>query len=77
MDTIKVEQKLKPFRVPNYVVAEQRPRSRQEGFVEGAKYELGELSEEVLQRLCDQFREDVMKRAEEQRENATAQRWAP
>lgn len=68
---ITTEQELQAFTVPNYVIAVVPPRPRQDGFAEGPKYTLGELSDKTLGLLCDKFREDVLARAKEQR-NAPA-----
>lgn len=60
---MKVELKLKPFQVPNYVFSEHPPILRQEGFQESPKFALNELSEESLSELCDQFRTDIFRKA--------------
>lgn len=58
MTEIKI--KLKPFTVPNYVIAEMPPRSKQEGFVENPKWHISEVSIEVLEQMCAEFREAVI-----------------
>ena len=63
MKEITTSVKLKPFRAPNYVIVDTPPRPRSEGFQEAPKYHVSELSEETLNALCDQFREDVMAKA--------------
>lgn len=54
---------LRPFTVPNFVLATQAARPRQEGFTEAPKYALSELPAETLADLCDKFRADVFARA--------------
>jgi hypothetical protein len=63
MQAMKVELKLKPFQVPNYVISEQPSTLRQEGFQEPPKFELRELSELALSQLCDEFRRKVFEKA--------------
>jgi hypothetical protein len=60
---ITTEQELQPFQVPNYVLTVKPPQSRQEGFREGPKYHLSELSDDVLESLCKRFRDDVFAKA--------------
>lgn len=64
---IKLEQEVQPFQVPNFVIVVAKPRPKQEGFVEATKYALGDLADETLEMLCDQFRRDVFARAKQQR----------
>jgi hypothetical protein len=64
---ITTEQELQPFTVPNFVLTVGKTGARQDGFVEGPKYALGELSVETLNALCDKFRDDVLERAHNQR----------
>jgi hypothetical protein len=56
---IEIKVKLRPFTVPNYAIAYMPPKLRQDGFVEPPKYHISELSDETLNKLCDQFRDDV------------------
>lgn len=56
---IKIDIELEPFRVPNYVRLKPKPGLREEGFVDRPKYHLSELSDEILESLCEQFRKDV------------------
>ena len=60
---IEAKIKLKPFLVPNFVLADQPPKPRQEGFIEGQQFALSELDVATLDLLCEQFREDVFKKA--------------
>ena len=55
--------KLKPFQVPNFILCEPTPSSRQEGMKEGLKFALSEVDVETLEMLCEKFREDVFARA--------------
>lgn len=61
--TVTKEVKLHPFAVPDYVFVETPPRPRQEGFAEGPKFHLKELSEETLNSLCDNFRKEVFRKS--------------
>ena len=60
-------QELQPFMVPYYVLTVRPVRPCQEGFVEGPKYALHELSDATLDILCRKFREDVFAKAIEGR----------
>jgi hypothetical protein len=64
---IVTEQELAPFTVPHFVGVVQKTGRRQDGFVGAPKYALGDLSDETLNDLCLQFRNDVLDRAAEQR----------
>ena len=64
---ITTEQELQPFTVPNFVLSVPKGAQRQDGFVEVPKYSLGELSDETLNSLCLKFRNDVLDRANAQR----------
>jgi hypothetical protein len=57
------EIELQPFTVPNFVLAKAEPAPRQNGIMEVQKFHLSELSEETLNALCDEFREQVFKKA--------------
>lgn len=54
-----VEITLVPFRVPNYVLSVNEVDND-----EAAKFHLKELSPEVLDELCQKFRDEVFKKAE-------------
>lgn len=60
---ITIKTGLKPFTVPNFVVAVQAARPRQEGFTEAPKYALSEIPSETLSDLCDRFRKSVFEKA--------------
>lgn len=55
-----IEQKLKPFAVPNFVIAEIPPGSRSDGMKEAPCYSLREVPEAVLMEMCDDFRAAVL-----------------
>lgn len=59
--TISIE--LQPFPVPNYVLTVATPRGREEGIVETPKYPLSDLDPLTLDRMCDDFREEVFRKA--------------
>lgn len=59
----KHEVELLPFQTPNYVIVAMPSGRRQDGFKEAPKLALHELSQETLSKMCDQFREDVMRKA--------------
>jgi hypothetical protein len=59
MNMAEVKVKLRPFTVPNFVIVEEAPRARQEGFRESPKYALHELDDETIRELIDEFRKNV------------------
>lgn len=61
MGSIKV--KLKPFRVPNFVIQEVPPGKRQDGYISAPSYPLSLLSAETLSEMCDEFRRGVFEKA--------------
>lgn len=61
-----IEINLKPFAVPNFVLVEEQPKERREGFNEGRKYALNELDTEALEALCWKFKQDVFRKAGKQ-----------
>ena len=60
---IETQIRLQPFKVPNFVLTEPRAVNREEGFKESSKFALNELDEATLALLCEQFRDDVFKKA--------------
>jgi len=58
-----IEVKLKPFSVPNFVLTEAEPKPREEGMTEPPKYALSELNPETLEALCEQFTNEVFRKA--------------
>jgi hypothetical protein len=61
--SVKIELKLRPFPIPDGVVIDRPPGLRQDGFIPAPVLKLGELDEETLEQLCEQFREAVYKKA--------------
>jgi hypothetical protein len=58
-----IEVELQPFTTPNFVLTVQPPRPKQEGFVETPKLALSDLDSNTLERMCDDFRSEVFKKA--------------
>ena len=54
---------LNPFIVPNFVMAKLPLRPWQEGFHEGPTWALSEVDASDLGQLCDQFRDEVFRKA--------------
>ena len=54
---------LQPFWLPNYVLEEVRPSTRQEGFKETPRHKLCDVPEETLIMLCDEFKEGILRKA--------------
>lgn len=67
--------KLRPFTVPNFVFQVMTPGKREDGPKEVPKYYcLGDLSDDTLDVLCNEFRTAVMlKAAEDRRPRAVRQ----
>jgi len=63
MMEVSIKTKLIPFHVPNYVLVEEKSRPREDGFKEVRKFHLSELDDYTLASLCNQFREDVFRKA--------------
>lgn len=61
-----IQQKLKPFTVPNFVIVESDARPRQEGFQESPKYNLGAVPKDVLLEMCEEFKLAVLAKADSQ-----------
>lgn len=59
----KIEIEIIPFSVPESVTLKESPGPREDGFKPSAKIKLSTLSEETLEKLCDDFREKVFKKA--------------
>jgi hypothetical protein len=54
---------LKPFSTPNYVILEMPPQKREEGSIESPTFSLDQIEAEILSLLCDDFREEIFKKA--------------
>lgn len=63
MMKVKIDIELQPFTVPNYVLAKESPQPRENGFQEGRKFHISELNRDTLWRLCEDFRDEVFKKA--------------
>lgn len=61
-----IQQKLKPFTIPNFVIVESDPRPRQEGFQEAQKFTLGAVPKETLLVMCEEFKAAVLAKADAQ-----------
>lgn len=61
-----IEINLKPFNVPNYVIADSKPKPRDDGFEEEKKYHLSDLDSGTLLKLCNDFKDSVFKKAGKQ-----------
>lgn len=64
---VKIEVKLKPFQVPNFVLAETEAKPKQEGMTEAPKYALSELDADTLEALCEEFTKSVFERSGKRR----------
>ena len=62
--TLNVE--LEPFATPSFVFGAIKPGLRQEGWQERPRYPLSDLDPQTLDRLCDQFRAEVFRKAGKQ-----------
>lgn len=60
---VNINVELKPFTVPHFVLTVSAPKPRQEGFTESQKYALSDLDASILDKLCNQFRDDVFDKA--------------
>ena len=60
---IEIRIQLRPFTIPNFVIAEGRINPRQEGFKELPSYPLSELSSDTLDEMCEEFRRGVFAKA--------------
>lgn len=60
---VSIEQELIPFTVPDYVSGKRKVRPRQEGFGEGLTFHLSDLDSMTLDKLCEEFKREVFKKA--------------
>ena len=63
---VKIEVEFIPFTVPNFVMVKESPQPRENGFQEGRKFHVSELDQDTLWKLCEQFKDDVFKKANAQ-----------
>jgi len=61
MTTIKIA--LKPFSTPNFVLLNFPAGERQHGFKESPTVPLSEVDADSLAKLCDDFREEIFRKA--------------
>ena len=61
-----IEVKLQPIRVPNYILVETKIGKRQDGYKEVEKYHVNQLSENTLLELCDEFKRNLLAKANKQ-----------
>lgn len=59
--TLQVE--LQPFQTPDFVHAVSKPALKQQGMQESPRYPLSDLDPMTLDRLCDDFRAEVFRKA--------------
>lgn len=59
--TLQVE--LQPFQTPNFVRAVQKAGKREDDMQEAASYPLSDIDPETLGKLCDDFRDEVFRKA--------------
>lgn len=57
-----INQKLKPFTTPNFVIAEIPPQPRGSGIKEGPKYHLRDVPEETLIEMCEDFKAEILRK---------------
>jgi len=60
---VQLEIEIKPFTVPNFVVAVEEPKPRQEGFKSSEGIPLSALDSKTLDKLCEDFRDAVFQKA--------------
>lgn len=60
---VKIELDLVPFNIPNYILVKGKPCKREDGFKEAIKFHLSELDSLTLDKLCEEFRKEVFKKA--------------
>lgn len=58
---------IQPFPIPDGVLLDLAPGRKQDGFKPSPTYNLGDLDDETLGQMCDQFRESVFDLAQQQR----------
>ena len=59
--TLQVE--LQPFQTPNFVRAVAKPGKREDGIQEAPSYPLSDLDPLTLDKLCNEFRDEVFRKA--------------
>lgn len=61
--SIKIKVRLRPFRVPNYVLADEKARPKENGFQEPMNFHLSAIDADALSDMCHEFRANVFKKA--------------
>ena len=64
-----IKLKLKTPSVPNYILFEMPIGQRQDGFQENPKVRVGDLTDEQLEEIAEEWKHALFKKAKEQREN--------
>ncbi|HQZ81614.1 MAG TPA: hypothetical protein PLR83_00210 [Pyrinomonadaceae bacterium] len=64
---IKMEVELAPFTTPNFVTVKLPPSDGSSRHLEPSTYALHEISEAILERLCEEFRTNVLEKARKER----------
>ena len=59
---VSIKIKLKPFQVPSFVLTE-KEGLKQDGIQEVPKFRLSDLDSHTLDKLCEEFRDSVFKKA--------------
>lgn len=65
---VEITLKLKTPEVPNFVMVESTPGMRQEGFSEGLKVSIADLSEAQLEKLADDWKISLVNKSKKLRE---------
>ena len=60
---MEIKLKLKPFQVPNFVVTEQAPGKREDGWKELPVFPLSAVDADTLGEMCDEFRAAIFSKA--------------
>jgi hypothetical protein len=58
-----VKFKVKPITIPNYLIIESPPSTRQEGLKESPKISVANASRELILELCEEFKVGMLKKA--------------
>jgi len=56
-----------PFTIPDSVLLTLPPGTKQDGFTAGPKIPLGDIQDDILHEMCDDFRTAIFERAQDQR----------
>ena len=60
---VSIEIELKPFTVPNFVLAAQKPDPRGNGIKGQSAFALEDIDQITLYRMCEEFRKNVFAKA--------------